>query len=377
MTATPPGVGGDDTPPGDRSPRPGRGGRRAVGLLLSVLLLAVVAAASVALGARAIPLDQVWDAVAGGTAPTGATVETPDGLEGTEEGAAVEDGLGDTATIVLEMRVPRTLLGLLVGAALGLAGAVMQALTRNPLAEPGILGVNAGAAAAVVSAISFLGVTTIRGWIWFAFLGAAVVSVMVYALGGSRATTPVRLALAGTAITAALYGYVNAVVLLDTAALDRMRFWTVGSLASARMETVWEILPFVGAGCVIALFLARPLNALALGEDTARALGTRVPGTRIGSMVVITLLCGAATAACGPIVFVGLMIPHLVRSITGPDMRWILPYSAVLAPVLLLGADILGRLLARPGELQVGIVTALIGGPVFIHLVRRRRMAQL
>ncbi|WP_438696163.1 FecCD family ABC transporter permease [Streptomyces alkaliphilus] len=346
-------------------------------MLLSVLLLGVVVAASVALGARSIPPDQVWDAVVGGSGSTGSPVGSTEGPRGVREGAAVESGTGDAATIVLEMRVPRTLLGLLVGTALGLAGAVMQALTRNPLAEPGILGVNAGASAAVVSAISFLGVTSLKGWIWFAFLGAAMVSVMVYALGGSRAATPVRLALAGTAITAALYGYVNAVVLLDTAALDRMRFWTVGSLASARMETVWDILPFVGVGCVIALFLARPLNALALGEDTARALGTRLTGTRVGSMLVITLLCGAATAACGPIVFVGLMIPHLVRALTGPDLRWILPYSAVLAPVLLLSADVLGRLLARPGELQVGIVTALIGGPVFIHLVRRRRMAQL
>ncbi|MBB0232611.1 iron chelate uptake ABC transporter family permease subunit [Streptomyces calidiresistens] len=345
-------------------------------MLLSVLLLGVVAAASVALGARAIPLDQVWDALTGG-AGSAAVPPGVSGDPGTGEGTVVGDGTGDIAGIVVGMRVPRTLLGLLVGAALGLAGAVMQALTRNPLAEPGILGVNAGASAAVVSAISFLGVTSITGWIWFAFLGAAAVSVMVYALGGNRAATPVRLALAGTAITAALYGYVNAVVLLDTAALDRMRFWTVGSLASARMETFWQILPFIGVGCLIALLLARPLNALALGEDTARALGSRPTATRLGAMLVITLLCGAATAACGPIVFVGLMIPHLVRSLTGPDLRWILPYSAVLAPVLLLSADILGRLLARPGELQVGIVTALIGGPVFIHLVRRRRMAQL
>jgi iron complex transport system permease protein len=275
------------------------------------------------------------------------------------------------------VRVPRTLLGLIVGAALGLAGAVMQALTRNPLAEPGLLGVNAGASAAVVSAISFLGVTSLTGYVWFAFLGAAAVSVLVYVLGGSRGATPVRLALAGTAATAALYGYINAVQLLDAAALERLRFWTVGSLASADMATIGKVAPFIGIGVVLALLLARPLNAMEMGDDTARALGAHLNRTRALAMLTVTLLCGAATAACGPIVFIGLMIPHLVRTITGPDMRWILPYATVLSPVLLLGADVLGRVVTRPSELQVGVVTALIGGPVFIHLVRRKRMAQL
>jgi iron complex transport system permease protein len=271
------------------------------------------------------------------------------------------------------VRLPRTVLGLLAGSALGLAGAVMQALTRNPLADPGLLGVNAGAAAGVVSAISFLGVTSLTQQVWFALLGAALVAVLVQALGGTRGATPVRLALAGTAATAALYGYVNAVQLMDRAALDRMRFWTVGSLASANSQVIWHVLPFLLAGFALTLLLARPLNAIALGEDTARALGVRLQGTRIIALLAVTLLCGAATAACGPIVFVGLMIPHLVRALTGPDLRWILPYSALLAPVLLLGADIVGRLVARPSELQVGIVTALIGGPAFIFLVRRRR----
>jgi iron complex transport system permease protein len=203
--------------------------------------------------------------------------------------------------------------------------------------------------------------------------GAALVAVLVLGLGGTRGATPVRLALAGTAATAALYGYVNAVQLMDRAALDRMRFWTVGSLASAHSQVIWHVLPFLLAGFALTLLLARPLNAIALGEDTARALGVRLQGTRIIALLAVTLLCGAATAACGPIVFVGLMIPHLVRALTGPDLRWILPYSALLAPVLLLGADIVGRLVARPSELQVGIVTALIGGPAFIFLVRRRR----
>ncbi len=314
--------------------------------------LAVIAVLGIAVGAKQIPLDQVWHGV-------------------------FHYSGNDTDVVVHDVRVPRTLLGLLAGAALGLAGTVMQALTRNPLADPGVLGINAGASAAVVSAISFFGVTSLTGYVWFAFAGAAVVSVAVYVLGGTRSATPVRLALAGTALTAVLVGYINAVNLMDTAALDKMRFWTVGSLATATMPTVDRIAPFLIVGGVLALLIARPLNAIALGDDQARALGARLTRTRVLAMVAVTLLCGGATAACGPIVYVGLMVPHVVRAVTGPDMRWILPYSAVLSPVLLLGADILGRIVARPGELQVGIVTAVVGGPVFIHLVRRRRMAQL
>ncbi|WP_445269219.1 FecCD family ABC transporter permease [Streptomyces sp. DSM 41634] len=325
---------------------------RAAGLLAALAVLALIAVVSIAVGAKQMPLDEVWHGLF-------AYAGTPSDV------------------VVRDLRVPRTLLGLLVGLGLGLSGAVMQALTRNPLAEPGILGVNAGAAAAVVSAISFFGATSIREFVWWAFLGAAVVSVVVYVLGGSRSATPVRLALAGTAASAALVGYINAVQLLDSKALDKLRFWTVGSLASANMDTVRQVAPFLLVGAVLALSLGRPLNAMAMGDDTARALGAHLTRTRIGAMVAITLLCGAATAACGPIVFIGLMIPHLVRAFTGPDMRWVLAYSAVLSPVLLLGADVVGRVVTRPAELQVGLVTALIGGPVFIYLVRRKRMAQL
>ncbi|MGW7576902.1 FecCD family ABC transporter permease [Streptomyces sp. NPDC054765] len=325
---------------------------RSAGLPASVAVLAVTAVLGIAVGAKQIPLDQVWHGV-------------------------FHYSGSDTDVVIRDVRFPRTLLGLVVGAALGTAGTIMQALTRNPLADPGVLGINAGASAAVVSAISFFGVTSLTGYVWFAFAGAAVVSVAVYVLGGTRGATPVRLALAGTALTAVLVGYINAVNLMDTAALDKMRFWTVGSLASATLPTVGRIAPFLAVGGVLALLIARPLNALALGDDQARALGARLTRTRVTAMLAVTLLCGGATAACGPIAYVGLMVPHAVRALTGPDMRWVLPYSAVLSPVLLLGADVLGRVVARPGELQVGIVTAVIGGPVFISLVRRRRMAQL
>ncbi|WP_406865273.1 FecCD family ABC transporter permease [Streptomyces solicamelliae] len=329
-----------------------RHGVRAVGLVVAVGVLLLVCVLSIMVGAKPVPLGDVW------------------------HGLFQNAGVGNDV-IVHDVRVPRTLLGLLVGVALGLSGAVMQGLTRNPLAEPGLLGVNAGAAAAVVTAIAFLGVSDVSDFVWFAFVGAAVVSVLVYVLGGSRSSTPVRLALAGTAATAALYGYVNAVQLLNSAALDQLRFWTVGSLASADMATVRRVAPFILVGVVLALLIARPLNAMELGDDTARALGANLNRTRVLAMLAVTLMCGAATAACGPIVFLGLMVPYMVRAITGPDMRWILPYAAVLAPVLLLGSDVLGRVVARPSELQVGIVTALVGGPVFIHLVRRKRMAQL
>ncbi|KQX11422.1 iron ABC transporter permease [Streptomyces sp. Root431] len=325
---------------------------RAVGLVVAVAVLLLVCVLSIMIGAKPVPLGDVW------------------------HGLFRNSGVGNDV-VIHDVRVPRTLLGLLVGLALGLSGAVMQGLTRNPLAEPGLLGVNAGAAAAVVSAIAFLGVSDVKDYVWFAFVGAAVVAVVVYLLGGSRSATPVRLALAGTAATAALYGYVNAVQLLNSAALDRLRFWTVGSLASADMQTIRQVAPFILGGAVLALLIARPLNAMEMGDDTARALGANINRTRVVAMVSVTLMCGAATAACGPIVFLGLMVPYMVRAITGPDMRWILPYAAVLAPVLLLGSDVVGRLVARPSELQVGIVTALIGGPVFIRLVRRKRMAQL
>ncbi|MFH8661278.1 FecCD family ABC transporter permease [Streptomyces afghaniensis] len=344
-----------DSPPEQRAETapapPTRRAIRAFGLVLAVAILVLVALASIAIGAKELSLGQVWHGL-------------------------FEDS-GTYGDVVVAERLSRTVLGLLAGAALGLAGAVLQALTRNPLADPGLLGINAGASAAVVTAVTFLGITSLSGYVWFAFFGAAAVGALVWFLGGSRGATPVRLALAGTAISAALYGYLQAVMIMDDAALGKMRFWTVGSLSAANDSTIRQVLPFLLAGMVLALALSRPLNAMAMGDDTAKALGANLNRTRALSMLAATVLCGAATAACGPIVFVGLMVPHVVRSFTGPDLRWILPYAAILSPVLLLGADVIGRIVARPAELQVGIVTAILGGPVFIYLVRRRRTAQL
>lgn len=320
---------------------------RLIGLLVSLVVLAAVLMLSIGFGARFLAPGEVW--------------------------AGLTDPSSQYYRIVHEMRLPRTLLGLMVGMALGLAGTIMQALTRNPLADPGLLGINAGASAGVASAAVFLGIGTFYGYIWFALLGAAVVTALVYTVGGGRSATPARLALAGAALNATLYSYVSAALLSDSQAIEKVRFWTAGSLASADFATIVRLLPFFAAGLLIALAAARPLNALSLGDDAARALGTRPVVIRTAVLVAVTLLCGGATAACGPIVFVGLLIPHMVRPFTGPDLRWMLPYTAVLAPVLLLGADVLGRVVGSPGELQVGTVTAVLGGPLFLYLVRAAR----
>jgi iron complex transport system permease protein len=328
--------------------------RRATGLVLILAALAVVLVLSVSVGSRPIPLDRVWS-----------LVWHPDG--------------SDDAIIVHDLRIPRTILGLLVGGALGVAGALMQALTRNPLADPGLLGVNAGAAAAVVTATAVLGSADPLTYVWFAFIGAAGASVAVYGIGatGRSGATPVRLALAGTAVTFALLAYVQGLTLIDRDTLDQYRFWQVGALAGHPSSLNWQIAPFIVGGLVLALALARSLNAVALGDDAGRALGASPARTRVLGAVAITLLCGAATAAAGPITFVGLAVAHAARGLTGPDQRWVLPFSALLAPVMVLGADVLGRVVIRPGELEVGIVSAVVGGPLFVAIVRRRRIAQL
>jgi len=323
-------------------------------VIVAVAALTAVALLSLAIGAKSIPLGDVV------------------------HGLLRDDG-SEQAAIVRELRVPRTLVGLAVGIALGLAGALMQALTRNPLADPGLLGVEAGAAAAVVVAIGVLGFASPSAYVWFAFAGAALASVAVYLLGshGRAGATPVRLALAGTAIAAALTAFTSGVTLLDPLAFDDFRFWQVGALAGRDLGILTAVGPFLLVGALIALALARPLNAIALGDDAGRALGAHLGRTRALGAISITLLCGSATAVAGPIGFVGLTVPHVARAIVGPDQRRVLAISIVLAPILLLGADVIGRVVARPGELEVGIITALVGAPVFIALVRRTRIAQL
>ncbi|GLZ33686.1 iron ABC transporter permease [Lentzea sp. NBRC 105346] len=282
------------------------------------------------------------------------------------------------ALVIRDHRVPRTITGLLVGASLGLAGALMQSLTRNPLADPGLLGVEHGAAAAVVAGIAFLGVGSITGYLWFALAGALLASLAVHGLGAAgRAASPDRLVLAGAAISAVLLAFISAMLLLDPTTFATFRFWNVGSIAGRQMDVVARIAPVMIAGILLALGLTRPLNVLALGAETGTALGLNNNRIRVLGGVAITLLCGAATAAAGPIAFVGLTVPHVARAFGGSDNRWVFPYSMVLAPILLLAADVLGRIAARPGEVEVGIVTAVLGAPVFIALVRRRKLARL
>jgi iron complex transport system permease protein len=285
----------------------------------------------------------------------------------------------DNDRVIRYLRVPRTAAGLLAGAALGLAGALMQGVTRNPLADPGILGVNAGAALAVVGAIGLLGVHSLTGYVWFAMAGALVATVIVYLVGaiGRGGATPVKLALAGAAISALLGSVTSAITLMDLSTLNSFRFWVVGSLTLATGSMVGQAVPFIAVGIVVALVLGRSLNQLALGDELARSLGTRVMVVRVLAGLAVVVLAGTATAIAGPIGFLGLAVPHVARTLVGADYRWILPWSMVLAPAVLLLADVVGRLVVRPDELQVGIIAALIGAPLFIALVRRRRTAAL
>jgi iron complex transport system permease protein len=335
-----------------RAGRPGT--RQAAWLLAAVVVLALLTVASLAVGARGLSLGTVWQAL-----------------------TQFDPTNGDHA--VVQARIPRTVLGLLGGGALGLAGAAMQGVARNPLADPGILGVNAGAALAVVTGIYVFGVSSLTGYIWFAFIGAAAAAVVVYLVAslGREGATPVKLALAGAALSAGLYSLMNVILVSSQDTLDRFRFWQVGGISGRDWSVVLPGLPFLAAGAVIVLSTGRILNGVALGDDIARGLGQRVGLARGVTALGVVLLCGSATALAGPIGFVGLVIPHAVRSLTGPDYRWILPFSLVLAPALLLAADIIGRVVLLPGEVPAGIMTALVGAPVFVWLIRRGKGAGL
>jgi iron complex transport system permease protein len=327
-------------------------GRGWLAPLAAVLALTVLA--SLAIGAGDVPFDRVLP-----------------GVFSPDDGSRPD-------LIVHELRLPRTLLGIAVGIALGVAGAVMQALTRNPLAEPGLLGVNGGAALAVVIVIGAFRTDDALVYVWAAFAGAAGAAVLVYLIGtrGRGGTSPARLVLAGAAVNAVFSALTAGLMLLSPGSFNGFRFWQVGGLGGRDMPVVVRILPFVLAGTVLALLLARPLNALGMGEDAGRALGSRPGRTRALGALAIVLLCGSATAAAGPIAFLGLAVPYIVRTAVGPDQRLVLPYSLLLAPILLLGADIIGRVIT-PGELETGIVTAFLGAPLFAVMVRRGRTRDL
>lgn len=280
---------------------------------------------------------------------------------------------------IVRKRVSRTVFSLLCGSSLGVAGALMQAVTRNPIADPSILGVNTGASLAVVCAVSFLGIQSPRQYIWAALIGAAVTAVFVYGIGsmGRSGATPIKLVLAGSATSAALSSLVSAVLIPRSFVMDMFRYWQVGSVGSANWDAVTLFLPFAAVGFLIAVLSAPALNALALGDEAAKGLGVRPGVLRAIAAVGGVLLCGAATALAGPIGFIGLLAPHLMRLILGPNLRYVIPLSALSGAAILTIADVLGRLLGSPGELEVGVVTALVGAPILIVIAMRSKVHTL
>jgi iron complex transport system permease protein len=322
-------------------------------LVVGLAVLALLCVLSVAFGTRAVSFSDVFAALGGDT-----------------------DGVAQAAVIT---RVPRTVLAILVGAALALSGTTMQAVTRNPLADPGILGVSGGAALAVVTGIAFFGMSDPYSYIWVAIGGAAVAATFVYTVGslGRDGATPLKLALAGAAISATFGSLVSAILLPRADVMTTFRFWQIGGVGGATWDRISLLVPFLLVGAAICFFSARGMNMLALGDDLAAGLGENVLRARLIAAAGAVLLCGVATAIAGPIGFVGLVVPHLCRLLVGTDLRWLLPFSAVVGAALLVAADVVGRVVARPQEIEVGIITALIGAPFFIWIVRRQRVREL
>ncbi|MGW2582096.1 FecCD family ABC transporter permease [Streptomyces virginiae] len=327
--------------------------RRVVGSVTLVLILLVAMVVSLAVGARALTPAEVWRGLSAAPDP--------------------DQRLTEIRLIVRTVRVPRTVLALVAGVALGVGGALIQGYTRNPIADTGLLGVNSGASFAVVLVIALFGFADPFQYVWFAFLGAAVAGVVVFGLAsiGRGAGNPLTLALAGQGVTVFLAAMTTAVALSDKASLNALRFWNAGSVAGVGFDVIRPVIAFIAVGLVLALITLPALNLLNLGDDVARGLGVNIVLSRTVGIAAITLLAGAATAACGPIAFLGLMVAHMARYLTGPDYRWLVPYAGLLGAIVLLVCDIVGRLLVRPGELDAGVVVALLGAPFFAALVWR------
>ncbi|WP_417698193.1 Fe(3+)-siderophore ABC transporter permease [Psychromonas sp.] len=322
-------------------------------LIFCIMLLGLIMIASLCIGAKPISVSEIYHVL-------------------------FSNQSGLTSTIIFEGRLPRTLNGLFVGMALGTSGALIQAITRNPLADPGILGINLGASLAVAIAVVFLGATQFSEFFIYAALGSLIASLLIFAIGSLSAgkVDPLKLTLAGIALGAVFAGLSSALTLFNPLAFDQIRFWSVGSLDIRTLSVPLYIAPVVIVGCLLALTITPALNAFGLGDALAATLGSNPIRVQIVGLITITLLCGAATAAAGPIGFVSLMMPHIARWMVGPDQRWIIPFSFILTPCLLLIADIIGRLLVV-GELRVSIVTAFIGAPILIYLVRRKGASSL
>ena len=320
---------------------------------VSVIALAAAAALSIAFGSRQISVDLLVDAL--------------------RSARSADSSL--EARIIYE-RIDRTIFSMLSGAALGVSGALMQAVTRNPIADPSILGVNTGASLFVVIGITFFGLSSANQYIVFALLGAGLTAILVYSISsiGSGGATPIKLALAGTAVSAALTSLVTAVILPRGQVMDAFRFWQIGSVGAASWDSIMLAAPMIVIGLIIAIATAPSLNALALGDDVATGLGVKTGLLRIVSAFAGVLLCGAITAIAGPIGFIGLMAPHIMRLLLGPDQRILMPMSAVAGAVILTAADVAGRLIARPGEIEVGILTAFVGAPILVIVAIKSKM---
>ncbi|MGW5474086.1 FecCD family ABC transporter permease [Streptomyces chartreusis] len=327
--------------------------RRVVGLSTLVVLLVIAGAVSLAVGARALSPADVWHGL----------FAAPDS----------DQRLTEIRLIVRTVRVPRTVLAIVAGIALGVGGALIQGYTRNPIADTGLLGVNTGASFAVVAAIALFGFDDPFQYVWFAFLGAAAAGVVVFGLAsiGRGAGNPLTLALAGQGVAVFLAAMTTAVALGDKESLNALRFWNAGSVAGVGFDVIWPVTGFIVVGLVLAITTLPAINLLNLGDDVARGLGVNIALSRIVGIAAITLLAGAATAACGPIAFLGLMVAHVARYLTGPDYRWLVPYAGLLGAVILLACDIVGRLVVRPSELDAGVLVALLGAPFFAVLVWR------
>lgn len=327
--------------------------RRVVGLSTLVVLLVIAGAVSLAVGARALSPADVWHGL----------FAAPDS----------DQRLTEIRLIVQTVRVPRTVLAIVAGIALGVGGALIQGYTRNPIADTGLLGVNTGASFAVVAAIALFGFDDPFQYVWFAFLGAAAAGVVVFGLAsiGRGAGNPLTLALAGQGVAVFLAAMTTAVALGDKESLNALRFWNAGSVAGVGFDVIWPVTGFIVVGLVLAVTTLPAINLLNLGADVARGLGVNIALSRTVGIAAITLLAGAATAACGPIAFLGLMVAHVARYLTGPDYRWLVPYAGLLGAVILLACDIVGRLAVRPSELDAGVLVALLGAPFFAVLVWR------
>ena len=320
---------------------------------VSVIALAAAAALSIAFGSRQISVDLLVDAL--------------------RSARSADSSL--EARIIYE-RIVRTIFSMLSGAALGVSGALMQAVTRNPIADPSILGVNTGASLFVVIGITFFGLSSANQYIVFALIGAGLTAIVVYSISsiGSGGATPIKLALAGTAVSAALTSLVTAVILPRGPVMDAFRFWQIGSVGAASWDSIMLAAPMIVIGLIIAIATAPSLNALALGDDVATGLGVKTGLLRIVSAFAGVLLCGAITAIAGPIGFIGLMAPHIMRLLLGPDQRILMPMSAVAGAFILTAADVAGRLIARPGEIEVGILTAFVGAPILVIVAMKSKM---